>query len=91
MTWASKLSGWRANCVNVVASIHGVGFKRYEPIVLEIKTRTESFTRVEFVHEGRPSNVYAHCLARTSVNFLVGRHVWFVASPDGVCTSYPDE
>ena len=80
-----------SDCVNAVASIHGEGFGRYGPIVLEIKTRTGSFTRVEFVHEGRYSNVDAHCLTRSSVNFLVGRHVWFVAPPDGVCTSYPDE
>jgi hypothetical protein len=58
-----------SDCVNAVASIHGVGFRRYGPIVLEIKTRTESFTRVEFVHEGRRSNIDAHCLARSSVNF----------------------
>ena len=80
-----------SDCVNAVASIHGVGFGRYGPIVLEIKTLTESFTRVEFVQEGIRSNIDAHCLAESSVNFLVGRHVWFVAPPDGVCTSYPDE
>ena len=68
-----------------------MGFGRYGPIVLEIKTQTKSFTRVEFVHEGRRSNIDAHCLAESSVNFLVGRHVWFAAPPDGVCTSYPDE
>ena len=80
-----------SDCVNVFARIHGVGLGRYGSIVLEIKTRTKSFTRVEFVHEGRHSNVDAHCLTRSSVNFLVGRHVWFVAPPDRVCSSYPDE
>ena len=68
-----------------------MGFGRYGPIVLEIKTQTKSFTRAEFVHQGRHSNIDAYCLARSSVNFLVGRYVSFVASPDGVCTSYPDE
>jgi hypothetical protein len=80
-----------SDCVNAIASIHGVGFGRYGPIVLEIKTQTESFTRVEFVHVGRHSNIDAHCLVRSSVNFSIGRHVWFVAPFDGVCTSYPDE
>ena len=69
-----------SDCVNAVASIHGVGFGRYGPIILEIKPQTKSFTRVEFVHEGGRSNIDAHCLARSSINFSVGRHVWFCCS-----------
>jgi hypothetical protein len=58
-----------SDCVNAVRSIHGEGFGRYGPIILEIKTQRESITRVEFVHEGRCSNIDAYCLARSSVNF----------------------
>jgi ribonuclease HI len=80
-----------SDCVNAVRNIHGEGFGRYGPIVWEINSWIGSFTKVEFIHEGRRSNVDAHCLARSSVNFLVGIYVWFVAPPDGICTSYPNE
>lgn len=79
-----------SDCSNAVRSIHGQGFGTHGPIIQEIKTRKAGFTRVEFVHEGRSSNCDAHCLARSCVNFVVGRHVWFVSPPDGVCTSYTD-
>lgn len=52
---------------------------RYGPLVLEIKSRRKSFTRVEFVHEGRRSKFDAHYLAMRSVNLSLGRHIWFVA------------
>jgi hypothetical protein len=77
--------------VNAVRNIHvrvlgGTGQSSWKS-----KSLTGGFTRVEFVHEGRRSNIDAHCLARSSVNFSVGRYVWFVAPADGVCTSYPDK
>ena len=79
-----------SDCVNVVRSIHGQGFGMHGPIIQEIKSRKDGFTRVEFVHEGRCSNFDAHCSARSYVSFLVGRYVWFISPPDGVFTSYTD-
>ena len=76
-----------SDCANVVRSLLGEGFGRYGPIVREINVR-RSFMRAEFVHEGRKSNVDAHLLARSSVNLSIGRHVWFLEPPDGVCNSY---
>jgi hypothetical protein len=76
--------------INAVQSIHGQGFGTHGPIIHEIKSRKDGFTRVEFVHEGGSSNFNAHCVARSYVIFLVGRYIWFVSSPDGVCTSYAD-
>jgi hypothetical protein len=57
----------------------------YGYIVREILSRAREFGRTEFVHEYRESNEDAHILARSSVYSSVGRHVWFMASPDGVC------
>jgi ribonuclease HI len=45
------------------------------------------FQSVEFVFERRSSNKDAHNLARGSVSSAVGRHVWFLNPPDGVCNS----
>jgi hypothetical protein len=77
-----------SDCIKTVRSIHGQGFGTHGPIIQEIKSRKDGFTTVEFVHEGRSSNFDAHCIARTYVNFLVGRYVWFVSPSDGVCTYY---
>lgn len=41
--------------------------------------------KVDFVHEGRASNVDAHRLARSFVSYVLGRHVWFLDLPHGVC------
>ena len=42
------------------------------------------------IKEQAPIYFDAHCLARSYVNFLVGRYVWFISPPDGVCISYSD-
>ena len=59
----------------------------YEHVVQEIRARSREFN---FVHEERQSNVDAHNLARSSIYADYGRHVWFISSSDGVCTSYED-
>jgi hypothetical protein len=74
-----------SDCVNAVRSIRGDGLGPYGPIVREIKARKSSFQHVEFVHESRSSNVDAHRLAKSSVYLALGRHVWFLSPPDGVC------
>jgi hypothetical protein len=74
-----------------VRSLLGEGFGKYGPIVREINVRRRSFTGTNFVFEGQKSNVDAHILARSSVNLWIGRHVWFLEPPDGVCNSYPTE
>jgi hypothetical protein len=54
-------------------------------IVQEIKARARSFQKVEFVHEGRNSNMDAHTLATSLIYLNVGRHVWLPEPPDGIC------
>jgi hypothetical protein len=39
----------------------------------------------KFIHEYLESNKDAHILARSSICNSFGRHVWFIAPPDGVC------
>jgi len=60
----------------------------YGHVVQEIKARSESFTSVEFIHEGPMSNGDAHRLTSGSLYEAVGRHVWFISPPEGVCSSY---
>jgi hypothetical protein len=58
---------------------------RYDTIILEIKSGIENFSRIDFLFEGRSSNIDAHLLARSSVKLPVDRHVWFLEPPDGIC------
>ncbi|KAM0904872.1 hypothetical protein ACQ4PT_017735 [Festuca glaucescens] len=69
------------DCINVVRSIDGDGMGSYGHIVKEIRARSEDFREVNFVHEGRTSNVDAHNLARSSIILDFGGHVWFQAPP----------
>ena len=55
---------------------------------MEIKVGAARFVDAQFVHEGRNSNGDAHRLARSSIYEVVGRHVWLLASSNGVCTNY---
>ena len=55
---------------------------------MEIKAGAARFVDAQFVHESRSSNVDAHRLARSSIYEAVGRYVWLLAPPDGVCTNY---
>jgi hypothetical protein len=66
-----------SDCVNAVASIHG---EAYGPIVLEIKRPGRKASQQWSLFMKADAPIFdAHCLARSSVNLLVGRHVWFVA------------
>ena len=77
-----------SDCVNVARSLQGPSMGLYGHIVREIKAEMTSFTKANFVHEGRNSNGDAHRIARSSIYNDVGRYVWFIDPPDRVCTSY---
>ena len=87
--WLLLLQDFRVACDNagVVANIREGSLGSYGHIVQEIRDRSNDFVFVEFVHEGRQSNVDAHNLARSCIYADLGRHVWFVSPHDGVCTS----
>jgi hypothetical protein len=57
---------------------------RYGVIILEIKSRMENFSKIDFDFEGRSSNIDAHLLARSSVNLPAARRLVFRDS-DGIC------
>jgi hypothetical protein len=73
------------DCINVVRNIEGDGKGLYGHILQEVNARVLDFQNVQFVHEGRSSNVDAHCLARSSTYLDIGRHVWLQSPPEDVC------
>ncbi|TVU21706.1 hypothetical protein EJB05_31359, partial [Eragrostis curvula] len=75
------------DCANVVRSLQGHGMGPYGHIIREIKARKASFVTADIVYECRGSNGDAHRLAKSSIYETLGRHVWFLTPPDGVCTS----
>jgi hypothetical protein len=90
VTWASKLSRWWA----IVSMQLQASMVRVWEVWANCpgnQDLDEKLHKGGWICSWRPSNVDAYCLARSSVNFLVGRHNWFVAPFNGVYTSYPDE
>jgi hypothetical protein len=77
-----------SDCLNVIKSLESAGWGSYGHIVQEIKARAGDFVTAQLVHEGRVSNGDAHRLARGSISRDLGRHVWFLAPPEGVCNNY---
>ena len=73
---------------NVIRNIDGEGKGSYGHVVQELKARAIDFQKISFVHERRSANGDAHLLARGSVSLELGRHVWFLNPPDGVCKNY---
>lgn len=72
----------------MIRSLKEGGLSTHGHVVQEIKARASGFQVVEFVHEGRASNVDAHNLARGNVQSELGRHVWLLNPPEVVCKSY---
>jgi ribonuclease HI len=83
------LSKIRLACDNISAirNIYDGGLNPYGQIVREIKASASSFVSCDFVHENRASNTDAYNLARSMVGKSLGRHVWLVTPPVGVCAS----
>jgi ribonuclease HI len=74
-----------SDCANIVWSILEEAMGSCGHVVREIKARMADFQEFEIVHEGRRANVDAHMLVRGALGTDVGRHVWFLNPPDGVC------
>jgi hypothetical protein len=74
-----------SDCLNVVKSIRQGDLGIYGQVIREINERKTAFSSVEFVHEHRDSNTDAYRIARSSIHTEVGRHLWFLNSPNGVC------
>ena len=77
-----------SDCNNVVRSFKEEAMGSYAHVIRDIRARQEELLFLELVHERRSSNVAAHRLARNSLYANLGRHVWFIEPPDGVCNKY---
>ena len=76
------------DCENAVRNMRGPGMGCHGHIIRELKEGMASFEKAEIVHESRASNFDAHRLAKSSMYKPLGRHVWLLSPPDGVCTNY---
>jgi hypothetical protein len=72
----------------MVKSIQQGDLRIYGQVIREINARKTAFSNIEFVHEHRDSNTDTHRIARSLIHAEVGRHVWFLNPPDGVCNMY---
>lgn len=68
-----------SDCLEAINSLKNNLLPAYAAVIREIKSRSEGFTDVCFVHEGRASNTHAHDLARSSLDLLQGRRLWLLS------------
>jgi hypothetical protein len=54
-------------------------------VIPEIKKLSVLFSKITFRHENRALNCEAHRLARLATSFIVGRQVWLLQPPGGLC------
>lgn len=77
-----------SDCINAIRSIQEESMGQYGQITKEIKATSEQFLNVDFIHERRESNHDAHSLARSAIYDTLGRRVWLIDPPAGVCNRY---
>ena len=65
-----------SDCKTVVSEIGEGTLGSYGSIIAEINSRTVLFNECSFAHEGRASNFEAHNLARHTILYGTGRHLW---------------
>jgi hypothetical protein len=68
-----------------VKALKEVNLGSYSHIIQEIKANAASLVEFSFMHEHRSSNTKAHNLARLLLSSSVGRYIWLVNPPEGVC------
>jgi ribonuclease HI len=74
-----------SDCLAVVQNLSRPFAGDYSAVLHEIKETSTLFERVLFRHENRASNTEAHRLARSVTTGNVGRQVWLLEPPDGLC------
>jgi ribonuclease HI len=74
-----------SDCLNVVMNLQKPYAGEYSMITTEIKKTASSFVVSIFRHESRSSNGEAHQLARSNVSQGIGRRLWLLNPPDGLC------
>ena len=73
------------DCLSVINSLKDQNLGRYSHILHEIKAIARGFAETCFVHEPRSSNKEPHMLAHSVMSSPVGRYVWLIDPPAGVC------
>lgn len=73
------------DCNNIITCLDGAGMGQYGHVIREIQATRKVFQLVQFVHEGRKSNADAHLVSRSSLYDSLGRHLWLLTPPMGVC------
>jgi hypothetical protein len=73
------------DCLAIVNDLSRQFAGSYSMVPEEIKETSKLFELVKFKHENRASNDEAHRLARSSASSNLGRQVWLVLPPDGLC------
>jgi ribonuclease HI len=74
-----------SDCASVVSDMTKPYAGRYSTVIREIKEAAKSFAEATFRHENRASNSEAHRLAHFAASAEVGRQVWLIGTPDGIC------
>ena len=74
-----------SDCLSVIISLKEQNLGRYSHILHEIKATARGFAETCFVHERRSSNKEPHMLAHSVMSSPVGRYVWLIDPPAGVC------
>ncbi|CAN6270926.1 unnamed protein product [Urochloa humidicola] len=77
-----------SDCNNVVRSFNEGMMGPYGHVIMDIRARQGDLYHFELVHESRRSNFEAHGLARSSLYASLGRHIWLLHPPEGICTIY---
>jgi hypothetical protein len=76
-----------SDCINAVRSIQEGSLGSCGNMIKEIRFILSTFVEAELVHKGRDANVDADRLTKSSTYSSLGRHVWFLDLPEGVCNS----
>jgi ribonuclease HI len=74
-----------SDCSNVIASIEEGSRGVYALITRELRDAKREFDELSFYHEKRSSNKEPHNLAKSVVSDDLGRQVWLLSPPNGVC------
>ena len=73
------------DCVATVHHLKRLYLGESSRIIEDIKEKMKDFEICLFDHERREKNWESHSLARASVTFNLGRHLWLMSPPEFVC------
>ncbi|KAK1604433.1 hypothetical protein QYE76_028106 [Lolium multiflorum] len=73
-----------SDCLEVIKGIHEPALGVFSNILREIIGEASQRGGFSFYHENRRSNKEAHSLTRLATTLPIGRHVWFLAPPEGL-------